>query len=765
MAKFFCLTKQLADNLKAAAVRGEINVSEMYNMTSEQRASLFEKWVDKKTAGSINAGFEEAMVSDQKSALKKWAEKTFTGGEKARAIRKDVFDKIDRLNELGVLNPKNADNFLSDLVATDLGVKVTAAEASTIAEKTRNLEELYKTESEFGTPTIEYFKARQDIENYLKSLNPSSRLKVATSVIGRGSMLFSLKSPLLNIESNTVQAFLTAAERRLRGFQVTKTGNQIKLSSNLSGVNGDYAVKYMKYVNKVYQESGYDITRMFDLKSDTLIRGENITTSEGAGKTRKIGRFYEDVVFKQLMGAPDVAFSSFHFADSANLFSTKLARSEGLKGDALKARATELFKDSTRIDPKTKEGKVIRDQAIADAQYATYTNNTWATELSMKIRSALNDISGDVRMGDQLMPFVKTPANVIKVGLDYSGVGIPVDIIYKTAKILGDVKAGKNVSESIKTNMTGLGLTFVRGGLGFALASAIASLFEPDDYIGEYPISTKEQELLRLKNATTNSVRIGDKWVSLDYFGALGTPLVGIMSAKKYGKGGASDYIFNYVTGVAKQSIKIPGLDIAKNTYDSIDKAKYNSLGDNVFALEKALVDYARSRTIPAFITDVGKVLDKYERVSEKKSLIEPLQASIPVWRQQLPVKTTVLGEKVETEGLSTLLFGSRVKSVKSNAVVDEISRLGETGNLPSITDYATTSPRFKELKAQIGNEKFAEAQQYLGEQFYKKLDVKLSSYSYKHMTDEKKAAAINEIKLNLLEITLRKYGYKKPKK
>ena len=211
------------------------------------------------------------------------------------------------------------------------------------------------------------------MENYLESLNPSSELKVATSIIGRGSMLFSIKSPLVNIESNTVQALLTGAERRL-------------ISGQFSGVNGEYARDYVKYVNEVYDASGYDVSRMESLQGTQKIRGEEITTTEGKGKTRKIGRIYEDIVFKKLMGKPDVVFSAIHFADSANLASTKIAKGEGLKGEDLKTRSLEIFKDATSINPITPEGQKVREQAIADAQYATYTNESKYSDVALGIR-------------------------------------------------------------------------------------------------------------------------------------------------------------------------------------------------------------------------------------------------------------------------------------------------------------------------------------------------------------------------------------------
>lgn len=763
MPKIFCIPKQIADTLRQKAVDGEINIAKMYEMTSAERKAMFEKWVDKDTATFLNGGFEKAMVSPQQTALKKWAESTFKGKEKEK-VKKDIFDKIENLKDQGVLTPENEDAFLSDLVANQLGVTLTAEESQFLAEKTAELQELAQTESKFGTPTKEYFLKKKEIEDYIKAVAPAPKLRVLTSTIGRGSMLFSLKSPLLNIESNTVQALLTAVDRRLSGIQIGKNGKNLKISSNLIGKNSDFAKSYINFARDIYQSTGYDVTRMRNLADDQMRLGEDATYSAGKGKIRKIGRMYEDIVFKNMLGLPDVIFSAFHFGDSANLFSTKIAKSEGLKGEQLKTRALEIFKDSTRINPKTEEGKTVRDQAIADAEYATYTNKSWASDLALGIRNVLNSVTGDYRFGDQLMPFVKTPANVVKVGLDYSGVGIPVETVYRMGRIIKAIRSGDPIKESVLEGLAGLTRVFVRSGLGITLAYALSSLFEPEDYIGEYPTSAKERELLKLKNATTNSVRIGDKWVSLDYFGALATPMVGMLTAKKYGKD-TSSQLFNYYLGVTKQSLKIPGLSISKDLYDQIENAKYNELDKNLLLLEKSLVDYARSRSIPAFINDIAKATDAYERQVEKNNVLEPLVASIPFLRQTLPTKKDMLARDVQTEGWMQIVVGSRVKTYKGSVVVDEITRLAETNNLPSVTNITETSPRFKELKEQVGAEKFREVQNYMGEELNKIWERKINSFIYKRLPDDKKASALNALKDDIAEKTLKKYRYKPKKK
>lgn len=748
MAKF-CLPKEIADKLKRMAEKGEIDIAKMYEMTSKQRREMFQKWVSEGVAKNINAEFEKAMSSDQQTALQTWAENTFSGKQKARSSYRDVLDKIDSLNELGLLDGKNEDAFLSDLVASKLGASITAEEASTISIKASELKTLSEKKTEFGTPTIEYFKKRREMENYMDSITPSSRLKILTSIIGRGSMLASPKSTFLNIESNTINGFLQLAERRITDRQI-------------SGVNSSYAVKYMKFVNKVYKETSYDLTRMRSLETRRKILGEDVPTTQGKGKVRAVGRIYEDIVFKTLLGAPDVAFASVHFADTVNLMSTNIARKQGFKGAKLESEALKLFKDATKIQPETPNGKLLREQAIGNAELGTYTQDSTYADIGLGIRKVFNLASGDLRLGDNLIPFVKTPANVIGLGLDSTGVPLVAESTIKMFKVLSDIKKGTKVNEAVMQNYSGMSRKFVRAGLGMTFAYLLSSLFEPDDFIGEYPVSQKERELLRLKNATTNSVKIGGKWYSLDYFSALGSPLVAMLYAKKYGNNFSSK-AFYYTKGAVVQATKIPGLEQLSNLYADASSdfdSKNNNLEENLNVFGNVITDFVRARIQPAFVYDVARTTDKYDRKVDYTNPAEKIKSTIPGLRQTLSIKKNAFGEEIKGEGLKVMLFGSRVKTASDTLLVNEMSRLAETGNLPSITDPSKTSSRAKDLKRQIGNDKYEEALTFFTDTLRGELTDLVQSDFYFELEDTEKQNIINNIKTDVLDYMLAEYQY-----
>lgn len=751
----FCVKPELAAKLKEAAKAGEITMQKLFDMSSEDRNALFTKYTDKETAKQINAGFENSMASSQKSVLNNWVKRTFSSAEKKSAKAQDISDKIAELDKLGVLTPEKEKAFLSDLVSTKLGATITSEEAKTISEHAGKLQALSKDVSEFGTPTKEYFKAKSQLNDYLHSLTPSHNLKVLTSTIGRGSMLASFKSPLLNIESNTVQGFLAMAERRIA-------------NRSARALNNGYALKYMKFVNDVYKESGYDVSRLEAMGGERKSLGEDFLHSQGKGIIRKIGRVYEDIVFKKLQGAPDVAFSSFHFADSANLKSTLIAKSEGLRGQAANDRALAIFKDATSLDPQSKEGQMTRAQAVADATVATYTNKSLYADIGLGIRKIFNIASGDLRLGDNMMPFVKTPANVLGAGLEHSGVLLPVDTLYRMGKVLNDIHNGVEASDAWKDNFQGFYRSIVRAGLGTTFAYILSSLINPQDFIGAYPTNPKEQALLSEQNGVTNSIKVGNKWVSLDYLGPLGAPLLGMLYAKKYGNSGL-DQAFRYYQGVGQTLQNFPGLSQISQVLAVLQNnvpSPTNGVDSAAVGIGKAGLGAIESRLVPGLVNDIAKMTDPYVRSTDKNSITSVVQSQIPGLREGLPIKTDLFGDKQKTEPwVDTLLFGARVKSAGDSKVINELVSLDKQDALPAITNVAKSSTRAKALQSQIGDKKFNEAMSSFGQQLKTDFATEIDSDEYKGFTPEEKQNAFNKIKETDFDTMLDQYGYIKPEK
>ena len=681
-------------------------------------------------------------------------------------IPKEIADRVRTSLERGEIDANSISSMLpeeqkalrsllEDVVTEDIGVTASPEEIRIISEKAKVIDKAQKVlGDDIGNPlktkeNVDFFLAKKEMDDYLQSLSPAHNAKILTSTIGRGVMLSSVKSPTLNIISNMEIGFTEALTRRIARFGIRGTSNKL-------------ALQYMKMVNEVYQKTGYDISRMTTLhdigSSGQRVLGK-IVHSEGKGPIRAIGRFFEDTVFKQLMGAPDVAFSSAHFADSVNLNARKLAKSivgkEAEKG-VRSAKALELMNDAMRLNPLTKEGEILRGQAIMDAQKATWTDTTWASKTSEGIRKVLNTVSGDLRFGDYALPFVKTPANFIATGMDYAGMGIP-KALFKTVKA---IRTGGFAEIATKEFAEKTIPDLVRAGLGITTAAIIAYNLKADDFVGAY--DPQRQQIEQLRNSTYNAVRIGNKWISTAYFGPLAVPLSAMMYAKKYGKT-PGEKTFQYAKGTLQQVFDLPGVSDAADYFNQrARQPKDQTLSEAYQSTQDYVLNQAMSRLMPSFIPDIANVTDPNQR--KATGLWQVFQSKIPGLRNKLPEKKTIFGDTITGESkASELFFGARVKTDRETDLVKELIRVANENNSGiSFTDWdKSSSSQLAQFEQKIGKEKYGEAKDKYGKELEKLLNKLVSTKDYQKESDYEKLKDINNVDATAIKNIFKDYNFK----
>jgi len=242
-----CIPKKVAARMKIALRKGSINIATLADMkeSSKRRAAFREIVGDDVLAKWVNTEFEKALVSNKQDAMLEWAKKTFVG--KRKNAYEGVTKKIRELKNVNAFN--NA--AYEDLVMDKLGANISLEDANKIVKKAEALQKLQSPQ--LGDPinykeeTIEYFTKKKELEDLMYSIGPHSKMAVLTQTIFRGNMLFSGKSPVLNVISNTTGGIIKLIERRL-------------FAKRPMGLNGDIAWEYVKMVNKIYAKSGYDIS-------------------------------------------------------------------------------------------------------------------------------------------------------------------------------------------------------------------------------------------------------------------------------------------------------------------------------------------------------------------------------------------------------------------------------------------------------------------------------------------------------------------------
>ena len=328
-----------------------------------------------------------------------------------------------------------------------------------------------------------------------------------------------------------------------------------------------------------------------------------------------------------------------------------------------------------------------------------------------------------------------------------------------------------SLGEVSKEAFSGFGSTLVRAGLGTTGAFLVANAIDSKNYIGVYPTTSKEQELLRLRKASANSINVGGKWISLDWFGPLAAPLVGFMSAKKYGKN-FQDGLVNYVQGAGYTATRTPGFDFVNQTakyITSLVPGTKQTASARITDAANYAVQYITSRAIPGFVGEGAQATDTVTReTSAKGDVTAPFKAAIPGLRETLPAKLSVFGETTPSEGWKVLILGGRLKQGKTDHVIDELTRLNDAGSLPGIApvnDRRDGLSSFTRLKSQVGEQQYTKAVIDFGKSFHSGISDLMSTPEYKDATDPEKQLQINNLKKKTATQVLDDYGYIKPEK
>jgi hypothetical protein len=330
--------------------------------------------------------------------------------------------------------------------------------------------------------------------------------------------------------------------------------------------------------------------------------------------------------------------------------------------------------------------------------------------------------------------------------------GIPKAAVetYKAFKS-GDLGT-KEYRQSVSRNL-------VRSGLGLTGAVIITGMLSDDDFVGAYDPARYQIEGLR--NSNYNAVRVGGKWISTDWLGPLSVPVTSMMYARKYASTPAEG-AFQYGKGVLSSVKQLPGIS---DVYDFVKANAYTvnlSLEEMTSEAGNYIVDQLSSRLVPSIVSDVAKATDP--KLRESKSSTDALKARIPGLRQTLPEKTDVFGETLKSESaITTILFGSRIKTDKETKTIKEISDLSTSlGKGINFTNWDKTSSKtLAQFKEKVGAEKYKDAKLAYGKELKINLDKITSSSKYAKATDEDKLKMINSLDSDAQEKILQRYHFK----
>ena len=183
-----CIPKYLADDFKKAIAQGDIDISKIELMESGERRELLAKTLKDK-ALFANTEFERALtLKNTKQGLLNWEKNIKDGGKKP--VGRGIVDRITRLDT--ILTPETRKDFMADLVARRLGVRITEADAQRIVDFTKKMKKEKKGTLAYGT-------AQGNLMRFMKTKMPKQKFMPVTdtvSILRAIKTGFDLSAPL-----------------------------------------------------------------------------------------------------------------------------------------------------------------------------------------------------------------------------------------------------------------------------------------------------------------------------------------------------------------------------------------------------------------------------------------------------------------------------------------------------------------------------------------------------------------------------------------
>lgn len=282
-----------------------------------------------------------------------------------------------------------------------------------------------------------------------------------------------------------------------------------------------------------------------------------------------------------------------------------------------------------------------------------------------------------------IMPFIKTPYNIIKEGVSYiPGVGLAGK---KEIGNTGKFDFAFNIPEQ-------RGKILAKQALGLGAAIALDSAVNAGYITGSSPKDGRP----------AFSIKIGDEWYSYQRVEPLATvfgmavdtsDIIRKYKEDKNPDKEATKYLGAYAKAIQANIFEKSFMEgLSKALFAMFDPERYGSGFLNQYA----------NAVVPAIAATTAKVLSPTER--EANTFIERAQSRIPGMREELPVKFTKTGEP-EQASLSNVLLGIKVTTptaIEKQLSDIEVDIVGASKKMGGVELDSEQYSRYKELSGKI---------------------------------------------------------------
>lgn len=389
------------------------------------------------------------------------------------------------------------------------------------------------------------------------------------------------------------------------------------------------------------------------------------------------------------------------------------------------------------------------DYATKEAQKATYRDESalakYISEFGRKGKIANFLV-------EAVIPFKKTPINIVKRGFEYSPGGLIKGMGDAFTKVRnGEMEAAEAIDE-IAAGLTGTGIV------------ALGAFFASKGIING--IGEEEKKLRELENSEgyqNYSLNIGDYSYTIDWSAPVALPLFVGVELYSSMKEDNADFSFDrFVDAYTKISEPMFNLSVISGFRDFISNNSYSDEQNIIWDKISTLATNYLGQAVPTLFGQIARTIDDTSRTyypnpnssvpPEFQRFLQQQQAKIPIANQSLEPYLDVWGNEDKEDNILVRAFENFISpgylsKRNTDNVNTELKNLynttGETDVLPSKPQkYSTVNDIRKDYTA----EEYTRATKLKGQTAYNSIKDIMGSNIYNNMTPEQKRDVITDI-------------------
>lgn len=718
-------------------VTNEESLNRAFERLNKNGKSETERWLAQKSENATSVDVAEGwiLLKQYQDSIEKATDLSTKNelnrsmvevAKKLREIGTKAGQTVQAFNILNRLTPEGM-VYYAQSELSEAYEKMSQNKTKEWIDSNRDRFELTPEETKFIMDTMQEVQQMED--GYDKRVKLAEIQKLMTDKLpperGAGikswmriSMLFNPKTQVRNVMGNAIIApvnsfsdlFASIVDKQI----AKKTGVRTTGKTNIKN--------YTKGFKTGLYQSYNDFKKGINTRN---MQGNRFEVTEGKSfnDNSKIGKQLNkvDSLLSFMLDAGDRGFYEASFTNSIN-------------NQMILNNTTEVTQDMVDI-------------ATSEALSRTWQDNNNYTKFVLQTRNALNKINiKGYGLGDVLIPFAKTPANLTKAIVDYSPLGM-INAINSGKNLKNSLSNGQYTAQMQHQFVQNLGkatagtMLYI---LGYALAKAGITSGESDD-----DKDTKDF-MKNTLGVSSYSIKIGNKTFTYDWAQPIAAPLSITANIVNKQKEGAT------LTENIISSLDTAGNILLEQSFmESINTVLNNNDGI-VTGIQEAILELP-SRAIPTLMKQIVDLTDDTQRTTFEYD--KPLKTSINKIKAKIPGLSTTLSPVVDTMGREVQRYGGKnnifnvflnpanINTENISESAEEIYRVykstGDKTVMPRVIPYYFNEDGVKKT---LTSKERSEFQKISGKIIEDNVSRLLNNINYVNMSDIDKSTVLNNI-------------------